>query len=96
MTFSVWIALVGGIIIGWLIEWLVDWFYWRRGLEAFYVTEQQLRGELSNTQQELADAKATVAALTREVAALRAGKPYPPDVAQDRDVPSPSHHSRPG
>lgn len=57
---NVWVALVGGIILGWLIEWVIDWYYWRRGAEAFYLMERDLRAELAVTRQELADAQATI------------------------------------
>ena len=43
---EIWVALVGGIIIGWVLEWVVDWVYWRHGVEAFYATEAELRSQL--------------------------------------------------
>jgi hypothetical protein len=61
---EIWIALLGGLILGWVLEWLVDWFYWRRGVESFYATEAELRAQ--------------VAALTAENEKLRqqlSGKP---------------------
>jgi hypothetical protein len=45
---EIWVALVGGIIIGWVVEWVVDWLYWRRGVEAFYATEAELRSQVSS------------------------------------------------
>jgi hypothetical protein len=45
---DIWVALVGGIIIGWVAEWVLDWFYWRRGVEAFYATEAELRSQVSS------------------------------------------------
>lgn len=42
---EIWIALVGGIMIGWVVEWIIDWLYWRRGLGAFYANEEALRAE---------------------------------------------------
>ncbi len=39
---QIWVALVGGLIIGWVAEWVIDWLYWRRGVEAFYATEAEL------------------------------------------------------
>jgi hypothetical protein len=57
----VWSSLIGGIIIGWLIEWLIDWLYWRRGAEAFYTMEQELRQELAATRRELEEAQAVIA-----------------------------------
>jgi hypothetical protein len=44
---EIWVALVGGIIIGWVLEWVVDWLYWRRGVEAFYATEAELRTQVA-------------------------------------------------
>ena len=44
---EIWVALVGGIIIGWVVEWVVDWLYWRRGVEAFYATEAELRSQVA-------------------------------------------------
>lgn len=49
---SIWIAFAGGIILGWIIEWVIDWLYWRRGVAGFYATENELRGQLQNVQQE--------------------------------------------
>ena len=45
---EIWVALVGGLILGWVAEWLVDWFYWRRGVEAFYTTERELRRQVES------------------------------------------------
>lgn len=67
---TIWIALVGGLVLGWLVEWLIDWTYWRRGVEAFYATEHELRRELEATRRELEAANAELAAL-REQAATR-------------------------
>lgn len=60
---NVWVVFIGGIILGWLVEWLIDWYYWRRGAEAFYTMERDLRNELAATRQELAEAQATLARL---------------------------------
>jgi hypothetical protein len=45
---EIWVALVGGLILGWLAEWVIDWFYWRRGVEAFYATEAELRRQVDS------------------------------------------------
>jgi hypothetical protein len=45
---EIWVALIGGLILGWVAEWLVDWFYWRRGVEAFYATEAELRRQVAS------------------------------------------------
>jgi hypothetical protein len=45
---GIWVALVAGIIVGWVAEWLLDWFYWRRGVEAFYITEAELRRQVDS------------------------------------------------
>lgn len=55
---EIWVALVGGVILGWLLEWVIDWLYWRRGVEAFYATEAELRRELAVAQTALAEAAA--------------------------------------
>ncbi len=57
---NVWIALIGGIILGWLVEWIIDWFYWRRGAQAFYTMEHELRQELAAARRQLAEAQATI------------------------------------
>jgi hypothetical protein len=67
---TIWIALAGGLVLGWLIEWIIDWTYWRRGVEAFYATEQELRRELAAVRREL-DAANTELAELRERAARR-------------------------
>lgn len=57
---NVWIALIGGIILGWLVEWIIDWLYWRRGAQAFYTMEHELRQELAAVRRQLAEAQATI------------------------------------
>jgi hypothetical protein len=59
---NIWIALVTGLILGWLIEWLIDWVFWRRGIDEFYATETELRGQL-------AEAQATIDDLRRQLEA---------------------------
>ena len=49
---EIWVALVGGIMIGWVLEWVVDWVYWRRGVEAFYATEAELRSQIEALSEE--------------------------------------------
>ncbi len=51
---DIWIALIAGIIIGWLAEWIIDWYFWRRGIEAFYATEADLRRQLQIAEQKIA------------------------------------------
>lgn len=65
---NVWIALIGGIMLGWLIEWVIDWVYWRRGAEAFYIAERDLRLELHGARQELVEAQATIERLQEQLA----------------------------
>ncbi len=67
---TVWIALVGGIVLGWLVEWIIDWTYWRRGVESFYATEQELRRELEATRRDLDAANARLAELSGQPARL--------------------------
>lgn len=45
---DIWVALIGGLIIGWVAEWVIDWVYWRRGVEAFYTTEAELRRQVDS------------------------------------------------
>ena len=45
---EIWVALLGGVIIGWVAEWVIDWYYWRRGVEAFYASEAELRRQVSS------------------------------------------------
>lgn len=45
---EIWVALVGGLILGWLAEWIIDWYYWRRGIEALYATEAELRRQVAS------------------------------------------------
>ena len=45
---EIWVALVGGLILGWVAEWVIDWLYWRRGVEAFYATEAELRRQVTS------------------------------------------------
>jgi hypothetical protein len=53
---QVWLALIGGLILGWLIEWIVDWQFWRRNLD-------ELRTENHALRRQVADAQAQIAAL---------------------------------
>lgn len=45
---EIWVALAGGIVLGWLAEWIIDWFFWRRGVEAYYATEEELRRQVAS------------------------------------------------
>lgn len=49
---NLWLALIGGVIIGWLIEWVVDWYYWRRGVAEWYALEGALRREIQELREE--------------------------------------------
>ncbi len=60
---NIWIALLGGIILGWVIEWIIDWLFWRRGIAGFYATESQLRNELAIAQQQRSEAVDAYSAL---------------------------------
>jgi len=60
---NIWIALLGGIILGWVIEWIIDWLFWRRGIAGFYATEGQLRNELAIAQQQRSEAVDAYSAL---------------------------------
>ena len=45
---EIWVALAAGLILGWLAEWVVDWIFWRRGVEAYYATEEELRRQVAS------------------------------------------------
>ena len=51
---QVWLALIGGLILGWLIEWIVDWQFWRRNLNELRTENQALRRQLAEAQSQLA------------------------------------------
>ena len=51
---QVWLALIGGLILGWLIEWIVDWQFWRRNLNELREENQALRRQLAEAQAQLA------------------------------------------
>ena len=51
---QVWLALIGGLILGWLIEWIVDWQFWRRNLDELRAENQTLRRQLADSQAQLA------------------------------------------
>ena len=68
---EVWIALVGGIIIGWLVEWTIDWQYWRRGLDSLYRTEAELRAALDRSEAEKAAMLAASAECEAQLSDLR-------------------------
>ncbi len=77
---NIWVALIGGIILGWLVEWIIDWLYWRRGAEAFYQMEHELRQELAATRVALAEAQATI----DHLAAQLPPDAHPPSPANPR------------
>ena len=72
---QVWLALIGGLILGWLIEWIVDWQFWRRNLNELREENQALRRQLAETQSQLAAAQQTPAALTGEAVAVPVDAP---------------------
>lgn len=51
---QVWLALIGGLILGWLIEWIIDWQFWRRNLDELRTENQVLHRRLSEAQAQLA------------------------------------------
>ena len=55
---QVWLALIGGLILGWLIEWIVDWQFWRRNLNELREENQALRRQLAEAQSQLAAVQA--------------------------------------
>ncbi|MEX1020594.1 MAG: hypothetical protein WDZ49_13100 [Litorilinea sp.] len=79
---NLWLAFLGGIILGWLIEWIIDWYYWRRGVDAFYSTETELRRQLQNVQAEKEAAHQAQAELREQLAQAQA------ELAQLRGAPT--------
>jgi hypothetical protein len=51
---QVWLALLGGLILGWLIEWIIDWQFWRRNVAELREENQALRRQLADAQAQLA------------------------------------------
>jgi hypothetical protein len=51
---QVWLALIGGIILGWLIEWVIDWQFWRRNVAELRAENASLRKQLDDAQAQLA------------------------------------------
>lgn len=50
---QIWLALLGGLILGWLIEWLIDWWFWRRNLAELRQENQHLRRQLEEARRRL-------------------------------------------
>jgi hypothetical protein len=69
---QVWLALIGGLILGWLIEWIIDWQFWRRNIAELRKENQALRQRLDETQAQLA-------ALHASAVATPGAKPSQPD-----------------
>lgn len=97
---NLWLAFLGGIILGWLIEWIIDWYYWRRGVAAFYQTETELRRELQKmqaerdaAQQAQAELRAQLTQAQSELARLR-GAPTPVGDAAPQNPPGQNPQSR--
>ncbi len=89
---EIWIALVGGVILGWVLEWIIDWVFWRRGVEGFYATEADLRRRLAaaNARAEAAEAQlAEVRAKTPALPAGSGGPAYNTPVTQPAAAASP-------
>ena len=51
---QVWLALIGGLILGWLIEWIIDWQFWRRNIAELREENRGLRRQLDEAQAQLA------------------------------------------
>lgn len=93
---QVWLALIGGLILGWLIEWIVDWQFWRRNLNELREENQALRRQLAEAQSQLATAQAApvaqqAPAATSGAALVAPGATSPtpeelPDASRDSDI----------
>jgi hypothetical protein len=53
-TQLIWLALIGGLILGWLIEWVIDWWFWRRNLTELRQENQELRRQLDEARSQAA------------------------------------------
>jgi hypothetical protein len=60
---QIWLAFLGGLIIGWLIEWIVDWQFWRKSVASLRAENAELRRQLA-----VAMAAATTASATTPTA----------------------------
>jgi hypothetical protein len=54
-TQQIWLALIGGLILGWLIEWAIDWWFWRRNLAELRQENQELRRQLDEARSQQSD-----------------------------------------
>lgn len=55
VTQQIWMALIGGLILGWLIEWVIDWWFWRRTLAGLRQENHELRQQLEEARHQLSD-----------------------------------------
>jgi hypothetical protein len=44
---EIWLAFLGGLILGWLIEWIVDWQFWRKSVASLRAENAELRRQLA-------------------------------------------------
>jgi hypothetical protein len=65
---QVWLALIGGLVLGWLIEWIIDWQFWRRNLNVLREENQALQRQLAEAHAQLAATQAPPPAATPPVA----------------------------
>jgi hypothetical protein len=91
---QVWLALIGGLILGWLIEWIVDWKFWRRNLGDLREENQALRRQLADAQAQFAAMQApptpapgAATVVPVEEAALVAPPERPDTTVPDTTVP---------
>lgn len=88
---QVWLALIGGLVLGWLIEWIVDWKFWRRNLDELRKENQALRRQLSDAQAQLAAIQAPPTPAPGEATSVHveeaapAAPPKTPDTAREED-----------
>ena len=55
VTQQIWLALIGGLILGWLIEWVIDWWFWRRNVAELRQENQELRRQLDEARSQMHD-----------------------------------------
>jgi hypothetical protein len=85
---QVWLALIGGLILGWLIEWIVDWQFWRRNLNVLRAENEALHRQLAEAQAQLAAMQPIPAATAGEAveAPLEEASPTAPTDSADASL----------
>ena len=85
---QVWLALIGGLILGWLIEWIVDWQFWRRNLNVLREENEALHRQLAEAQAQLDAMQPAPAAPTDEAGEAPLEEATPAAPAEATDAPA--------